>query len=100
VSIFCGSGKIHTVKMVSIAEISTVPRKTKIITIITLPIFFERSIFAMEEDIAKKIRGITAVKRRFKNISPIGLITSTFLPKKRPKKVPRIIPMRSLIMLA
>jgi hypothetical protein len=54
----------------------------------------------MEEDIAKKIRGITAVKRRFKNISPIGLITSTFLPKKRPKKVPRIIPMRSLIMLA
>jgi hypothetical protein len=100
VSIFCGSGNIHTVKIVSIAEIRTVPKNTMIITIITLPIFFERSIFAIEEAIAKKIRGITAVKRRFKNISPMGLITSTCLPKNRPKKVPIVIPRSSLIILA
>jgi len=99
VSIFCGSGNIHTVKMVSIAEMSTVPKKTRIITIITLPILFDRSIFAMDDDIAKKIRGITAVKSRFKNMSPIGLIISTLLPKKRPKKVPIVIPRRSLIIL-
>jgi hypothetical protein len=47
---------------------------------------------ATEEDIAKKIRGITAVKSRFKNISPRGLSTSTFLPNSKPRMVPTIIP--------
>ena len=51
--------------------------------------------FVSCEDIAKKTSGITAVKSRFKNISPRGLSTSTCLPKLKPKTVPAIIPISS-----
>jgi hypothetical protein len=41
------------------------------------PSFSDFSRLAMEEAIVKKIKGIIAVKSKFKNISPNGFITST-----------------------
>jgi hypothetical protein len=52
----------------------------------------------MEEAIVKKIKGIIAVKSKFKNISPNGFITYIFT-KTRPSILPAVIPQRSQIIL-
>jgi len=54
---------------------------------------------ATEEDIAKKTKGMTLTKSRFRKISPIGLRLLTLCGKKMPIKLPILIPRRRSRML-
>ena len=63
----------------------------------SLPSFSDFSKLAIEEAIVKKIKGMIAVKSKFKKISPNGFIIATSLPKTRPKILPAAIPHSSQI---
>ncbi|MNL04661.1 hypothetical protein D3C87_1252360 [compost metagenome] len=85
-------GNILTATMVRMAEISTVARNTIAVIPIMRLSLSEGLIFDMADEMAKKTRGITAVNKRFKNISPMGFSTSTFFPNTSPAILPTAIP--------
>jgi hypothetical protein len=75
--------KSSTPTIINTAEITTVLKKHTNDTTNNFPSFSDFSRLAMEEAIVK-IKGIIAVKSKFKNISPNGFITSTSSPKPDP----------------
>jgi hypothetical protein len=53
---------------------------------------------AIADDIEKKIRGTTAVKRRFRKMSPKGLRTAALAPRIKPRVTPEAMPIRRNVM--
>jgi hypothetical protein len=65
--------------------------KIKIIQKRIWPSFFMLLMPATDDEMEKKTRGTTVVKRRFRKISPKGLNRLTWLLKIIPKIAPRLI---------
>ncbi|MNL73303.1 hypothetical protein D3C87_1987510 [compost metagenome] len=81
------------------AETNVVNKNTTNIDRITLPKEPICSILATEEEIAKKIRGIIAVKSKFRNISPMGFIMAISFPAINPATLPDKIPTNKRMIL-
>ncbi|MOA33937.1 hypothetical protein D3C78_1552770 [compost metagenome] len=92
-------GKKPTTTNIKNAETNVVNKKTKNIERITLPNEPICSILATDEEMAKKIRGIIAVKSKFRNISPMGFIMAISFPAINPAILPTKIPTNKRMIL-
>ena len=81
-SVVAVTGKTHKPAIVAIAAMTIVTMNTAVMMPMVLPRRLLSSMFAIEEEMAKKSSGITDTKRRFRKISPIGLSISTDSGKK------------------
>jgi len=88
------TGNRYTIPIVKIAAISMNKRKVKDMVKIILPNFDCCSNDEMELETAKNTNGTTLTKRRFRKISPSGLMYSTICGATMPIMLPTVIPKR------